>query len=287
MRTRNRRNAATGFVKFGTQLPNRRTRAGESNWKERFLRPVVHPATVPAYPICVWEASESKLQFESTSLGTAFFINEGGLFLTAAHVVQDLGKDAPLRILYPDLDARILIGLKPCQLAIHPTLDIAVGRVQVPSKVRLHINDLADGEMHTREPVQAFGYAHSLFIDHPAKSRLIGGSGLLGLAASVTHASHCGEVIEYCPQGVGFLKGQPLFQHTAETIGGQSGGPVFSAVDGFVYGITSRGCEEYGTAIDIRSILDWPIPFLKNWNIRGLGDFGFVLLHKRQSAPQD
>ena len=45
---------------------------------------------------------------------------------------------------------------------------------------------------------------------------------------------------------------------------------MFRLLDSFVYGITSSGSELYGTAIDIRAMLDWPIKFLGNNTIRRL-----------------
>jgi trypsin-like peptidase len=190
-------------------------------------------------------------------LGVAFFINEGGLFLTAAHVVKNhAGSDTPVKILYPDLTAKVIFTLRVSKLAIHPDLDVAIGLARVPLEVDLKRVVLGDGEIPVGESVRVFGYAHSSFVDQEGQSRLLGGSGLLGLTANIVCAFHLGEISDRFPQGVSELKGQSSFGHTAETLGGQSGGPVFSAVDDLVYGITSRGSVLYGLAVDIRAVLD-------------------------------
>jgi len=215
-------------------------------------------------------------------LGTAFFVNEGGLFVTAAHVVpQGMNSDPPLAILYPALNNTIFVTLRPRQLAVHPTLDVAIGLARVPQEVELQRLRCADDEMPAGEQMLAFGYSHSTFVDHEPQTQLLGGTGLWGLSAHIVNAFHCGQVSDYYPNGVGWLKGQPLFTHTAQTIGAQSGGPVFSVTDGLVYGISSRGSEGHGMAIDIRALLDWPIPFLGGLTLRYLSQWELITLEKR------
>jgi hypothetical protein len=36
-------------------------------------------------------------------------------------------------------------------------------------------------------------------------------------------------------------------------------------------------------AIDIRAVIDWPIPFLNNKSMRNFGDWELITLRKRQS----
>lgn len=80
---------------------------------------------------------------------------------------------------------------------------------------------------------------------------------------------YLGEVDQLHPNGFGLARG-PVYVHTAETTGGISGGPMLRLADSGVYGITSTGSVEYGTATDIRVILDWPIAFLDGRTIRQL-----------------
>lgn len=272
-----------GFVELGAARRSERT--ADPNWRQVFPGPVVHSDThPPAYPICPWEGSHTELRFNYDTLGVAFFINEGGLFLTAAHVVQDhVGSNTPLKVLYPDLAAKLIYPLRVSRLAIHPNLDVAVGFVKVPIEVTLQRVALGDGGIPLGASVRVFGYAHSSFVDLEAESRLLGGSGLPGLTAKIVYAFHLGEVTDHFPKGAGELKGQPSFAHTAETLGGQSGGPVFCEADDLVYGITSRGTALYGLAIDIRALLDWNIPLLGGRTIRHLSEWGLVSLRRART----
>jgi len=200
MKMRKRNMASRGFVKFGGR--HRGLQTGDPNWRQRFPGPVVHSVTLsPAYPTCPWESSESELHFSADTLGVAFFINEGGLFLTAAHVVRDhAGSDTPLKILYPDLIAKVIFTLRVSKLAIHPDLDVAIGLARVPLEVDLQRIVLGDGEIPVGESVRVFGYAHSSFVDQEGQSRPLGGSGLLGLTANIVCAFHLREIPDRSPR---------------------------------------------------------------------------------------
>ena len=242
----------------------------------KFTRPAfLAPSHPPAYPICPWERTEVGLGIDTGVLGTAFFVSEMGLFLTAAHVVEEyLAEPTPLRILYVDIPAQKLMPVKPDLLAVHPVLDVAIGLAGVPDALTLQRFVLGDGEMAPGDRVLSFGFSHTdatdLECDRPGA--------LPGLSLEMWPAFHEGAVDGFYPDGFGLAKGQPVYVHSAETLGALSGGPVLSGKDGLVYGVTCSGCEEYGTATDLRAILDWPIPFLEGKTLRNLAAGGLVSL---------
>ncbi len=128
-----------------------------------FTRPAYRaPTHPPAYPICPWERTEAGIGIDTSVLGTAFFVSEMGLFITAAHVVEKyVAEPTPLRVLYVDLETKRLMPVKPDALAIHPTLDVAIGLAGVPEALDLKRFVLGDGEMAAGDPVLSFGFSHT------------------------------------------------------------------------------------------------------------------------------
>lgn len=228
------------------------------------FRTETHP---PVYPICPWRRTATSLDVDFDVLGTAFFISDdGGLFVTAKHVVDGyLGEPSMLRILHVDDPPTRMLELAVIALQAHPQWDLAIGRIRLPPQLSVQRLKLAEGQLPVGEPTCVFGYSRTIHADlEPERPH-----GLPGLHLSMDPMFYAGRIDAYHLDGFGLARG-PVYVHTAETLGGISGGPLLRLSDSAVYGVTSTGCEAYGTATDIRELLDWPITFLGNATIRQL-----------------
>ena len=225
----------------------------------------IHP---PVYPICPWhQTSEESVSIDTDVLGTAFFISDdAGIFITAKHVVVDyIDKAEMLRVIYVDDPPTRVRYLRLNALQIHGALDVAIGCVDVPDDVQLRHLILGDGQLAAGDHVSIFGFSNTKVAERPPSKA----GGLPGLRVDWNPRFYRGVIDGLHAEGFGLASG-PVYVHTAKTLGGISGGPMFRLLDSFVYGITSSGSELYGTATDLRAILDWPIMFLGNKTIRQL-----------------
>ena len=224
---------------------------------------------MPAYPICPWKHVPEGLLFDKGTVGTAFFVSEKGIFITAAHVVREyLEHDTPLRIMFVGFDPPKLYPVQPDHIVCHPTLDVAIGIVPVPTAIDLKRFVLADVEVPAGEAIGMYGFSHTEVLEIPPVA-----GDKPGLGLKFWPAFHQGHIDSYRTDGFGLARG-PVYVHTAETLGAASGGPVVHFASSMVCGVTSSGSEEYGTATDVRAILEWP--FLDGMTLRALADAGLV-----------
>ena len=236
------------------------------------------------------------------SFGTCFFVSTFGLFLTAAHVVtRDAPKSASdhFRIRTPGLEPaprralheRLVVmqfshnidvplryrrlGLERSSghgvaLAIHDRYDVAIGCVclgpgRVAGGIRVPALHLAEVEPAAGEPVTAYGFAG-------ARTGVIEPD---AIAIDLRPRPSSGELVQLEPSHpVG-----PVLVHSAIVQGGASGGPLLRTSDRAVLGVSTKGMrgasptsEEYQTsyAVDVRPVIDWPIPFLEGRTLRDL-----------------
>lgn len=228
-------------------------------------RPNTYP---PIYPICPWRlTSPDCLQIDTDVLGTAFFISDdGGIFVTAKHVVADyLDRADVLSVLHVDDPPTRHRALHVTALQVHPEFDVAIGQVDLPVDVVIQRLMLSEGELVAGEDVSIFGFAHTKVTERESTRE----GKHPGLHIEMDPKFYPGTIDALHPNGFGLARG-PVYVHTAETLGGISGGPMLRLLDSGVYGITSTGSAQYGTATDIRVILDWPITFLEGKTIRQL-----------------
>lgn len=204
-------------------------------------------------------------------LGTAFFINEEGLFITAGHVIDDYLKGNALKVFFMNPVEETWMPVAPTHIARHPVLDVAIGIVPVPSFVTLDRFVLGDSQLPTGERVLAFGYSGTQVEERPGTR-----SGLPGLALHFSPKFHEGELDAYYPKGFGLARDMPVLVHTAQILGAMSGGPLIRHADSAVYGVTCSGSDAYGTAVDVRSFLDWPISFFGNRSLRDAANAGRI-----------
>jgi hypothetical protein len=221
-----------------------------------------HP---PIYPICPWDLTEEALRVDTDVLGSAFFISDdGGVFITARHVVDSyLDQRNLLRVLHVDDPPTRVTALRVVALQAHPAFDVAIGQVQVPAGVFLQRLILREGELASGEPIAIFGFAGTTVGTlEPSEP-----GGFPHLRLDMNPQFYQGRIDAFHPHGFGLAR-DPVYLHTAETTGGISGGPLLRLADSGVYGITSTGSIAYGTAVDIRVILDWPVGFLGGRTLR-------------------
>lgn len=171
-------------------------------------------------------------------IGTSFFINGLGVFVTAKHVVQNEVSDTNMMFVVQNLSDHITVNRVVTNLCIHPTADIAVGLVgigrdpmtakEVPFAVAPNCR-LSFKEMRSGMPLMGFGYP---------KTKKIINANLTTLEFRGTWAQ--GTIDDYLPNGISNLKNR-CYQTNMIIESGCSGGPVFS--DGWVVGINSSSFE--------------------------------------------
>ena len=218
----------------------------------------------PCFPILPWiKRDDGLLEADVDLLGTAFFLNGVGLFMTARHLFAP--ETATERCIM------ILRGLRyvrapVVEVALHPEFDIAIGLAGVPAGcpipfLRAGAQDLAVGES-----VVSFGYSRTevkVFPDdaHPGQA----------LALNFRPRFYQGRIEAHHSERLGLCRG-PSYQHTIDEPGGLSGAPLIRPADSAVYGVFSSSMEgAYGISADIGSVLDWPIGFLQGNTLRSIG----------------
>jgi len=99
---RNRSKFPPSFVRLGAKRVDE-MKGNTSDWKNCFTGPVLHSTEPAGYPIFLWKGGPDELTIDYEIMGTAFFVAESGLFLTAAHVVERYrNAHSRLRIFYVD-----------------------------------------------------------------------------------------------------------------------------------------------------------------------------------------
>ena len=191
--------------------------------------------------------------------GSAFFVTmgeEGGLFLTAKHVVESHSQEKPfgLLIIDPSGDKPSFYASAVQRLALHPHFDAALGLVHLSSPVPSALWNVGRRRLQPGEPFVTFGFPST-------ELETFRHSDGTGLATNFHPAEVKGFIERFQDDEDRF---GPVYIHTTTLAGGISGGPLMSALDCKVYALNSRGfppdCE---MALSIVDLLDWEIPFLR------------------------
>lgn len=190
--------------------------------------------------------------------GTAFFITEDGFFLTAAHVVNTLSPVAPAIVVF------IFGGpgyvMMPVQfVAVHPMIDVAIGRVLVSDECRPSPMTLSTRRLCEGEPVAVLGYPRS------TAHHTINSEGRMMSSLSCTPDYFEGRVLGHHPTGISLARTAAYTTDIVppspeiKDLGGASGGPLVSSSSLHVHGLLCSAAESYSICTDIEQILDWSI----------------------------
>ncbi len=218
------------------------------------------------------------------SIGTGFFVTQNGVFITAAHVINEViangSAKAPLG-LFQFLDGCYV--LRPiAQSTIHPLFDLAIG-VASPMTHNVTGLPLANSLLTiSRNQVNVGSLTHTFAFP---ETRIEYGEKQI---VEFHPGYYEGIVTDYFPNGrdAVILPG-PCYQTSAVVRGGSSGGPVFNA-SGSVFGVNSTafGEDHLSFVSCITSILDLAIDGVlmpgesasRRVSIRELCDGGFVIV---------
>ncbi|KTD33835.1 hypothetical protein Lnau_2127 [Legionella nautarum] len=214
-------------------------------------------------PICQFELSKSEARIKKT-IGTAFFINDTGFFMTAKHVIKDAidnlkGDGGFIGLIVKGNEGKspdnFAVPIISYSLAENP-YDIAVGITNYKCETPLRIKDAEAGLW--REVI-TLGYPVTALVQKPNDFRV----NIRG------HKGYIQRLISLDDQAMS-LEGQehPNSFELNFTIGyGLSGSPliVYNAQEQIVVGVCvgskkteyRDSIEEYGIAQDIRPLLDW------------------------------
>lgn len=170
-------------------------------------------------------------------VGTAFFVNSSGLFITAKHVLFD-NKDNMFEMIFglQALSSGILVSRKIIHLCIHDKADIAIGRledkaydgnaIEVAFEPAPHFI-VSFNSLEPNDEIMAFGYPRvgKETIDTKTTFKIEG-------------IWSTGVIKEYCPAGASLIRHR-CYQTSMHIESGASGGPVFK--NNQVVGINSTG----------------------------------------------
>lgn len=197
------------------------------------------------FPILVFQKSIQKFK----CIGTSFFINGLGLFVTARHVFDDELSDGNMIFVMQNLSDHKTVNRVVTNLCIHPTADIVVGSVgiardpmsakEVPFEIAPNCR-LSFKPMENGTELMGFGYP---------KANEITNANLTTFEFRGRWAQ--GIIEDFHPAGLSRLKNR-CYQTNMIIDSGYSGGPVFK--DGWVVGINS-------TSFDV-SVDDAPVSFI-------------------------
>jgi S1-C subfamily serine protease len=210
------------------------------------------------FPIVVFQKNIQKFK----SIGTTFFINGLGVFVTARHVFNnELHKDNMIFVMQHLSDQRT-VNRVVTNLCIHPIADIAVGLVEI-----------------ARDPMTAKEVEYEIAPNcRLSFRRMENGTELIGFgypkANEITNANlttfefrgrwATGIVNDYYPDGISNLKNK-CYQTDMVIDSGCSGGPVFK--DGWVVGINSTSFDiglegsPLSFITPVEYLLDLQVPF--------------------------
>ena len=210
------------------------------------------------FPIVVFQKNFKKFK----SIGTAFFINGLGVFVTAKHVLDNELCHTNMIFVMQNLSDHRSVNRIITNLCIHPTADIVVGLVGEaldPLTAKIVPHEIAPNCRLSFKPMEngtelmGFGYP---------KANEISNDNLTTFEFRGRWAK--GVIYDYLPDGFARLKNK-CYQTDMLIDSGCSGGPVFK--DGWVVGINSTSFEvpSNDTPISfitpVNYLLDLQIPF--------------------------
>ena len=186
------------------------------------------------FPLISFDSKQAKFK----CIGTAFFFNSLGWFVTAKHVLfSNNSKMFEMIMGVQTLSTGVRVLRLITHLSIHPSADIAIGKLgvardgkalEVPHELAPTFS-LSFKKLEPNDKVIAFGY--------PRTTKNIEGTettfSLLGRWTE-------GEVKEFLPNGSTLLKNK-CYQTSMYIDTGASGGPVFK--NNIVVGINSTGWD--------------------------------------------
>ena len=196
-------------------------------------------------------------------VGTGFFINENGLFVSAKHVLlepfdQNSNQTHPIALLHLWPNYEYLIRhITWC--SSHNTADVAIGFVEpeaspvTNASLRNKVLTLTTSSPRIGETVVTYAYPKT-------RVEQIGSKQVLNLKP----AFYDGKLEEYLPNGEGLLKG-PCYRTNIFIHGGASGGPVVGKF-GRVFAINSasfNGAENTSCVSRIDEIIGLEVCNLK------------------------
>lgn len=242
-------------------------------------------AQTPAYPLLHWEPARGAGDAHSVDvedLGTAFFINPLGLFLTARHVVENASAETKPYSVFRIEGSRFdrLPILRPhgihYALQKHPVVDVAIGFVKTTRPLNVH--RLGTKRLPEGARVVTYGFSRTEVVTDVDPV-----TGLRRHGMNFRPRSYDGVVEDYVPSWPGSKgHGSPVYVTNVRTEGGISGGPVVNVEDGAVYGINCAsigGEPPCSWAVEVAAILDWPIDFVGGATLRELSQLEPPVVH--------
>lgn len=206
-------------------------------------------------------------------LGTGFFIQSGGGFITARHLLFG-NNDNPLHENIMAIDYRsheeFYFRKIDHYFFFEEKRDICIGMLQGPSSDpnKILLNEkltLRASKPVLNERIISLGYPLNKVIERDGE--LIGKFKL---------EKHDGKIIDHLPNGRD-ISGLPYecYQTSVRIESGASGGPVFDS-NGNIIGVNSRGFSWETNPVSwitpISEVLDIPIPYLENKSIREMAN---------------
>lgn len=228
-------------------------------------------------PVCLYSEGNGQATIKEL-MGSAFFLNTEGIFLTAGHVIQgaiERSAATDLRIgLCQKADRGTSAQSVMCQIVEHefapPPYDIAIGRSSTGSETLLRLDNV---DISVWQDVAAFGYPLSIVNTDANRFDI----GLRCHKGHIQRIVQAGE-IKISPNPAAFelsfsisrgLSGSPLFVHRnpKDVVIGVCIGSVRSEItDSEIVEVNDAGkqfresrlkIEEFGLAHDIRGLHTW------------------------------
>lgn len=170
-------------------------------------------------------------------IGTAFFVNSSGVFITAKHVLYD-SNDKMFEMIMgvQALSTGTIVSRQISHLCIHDTADITIGKFEDKAydgnAIEVEYEPpppfiLSFQPLELNDEIMSFGYPRVQKEAVDTKTTF-----------KFTGIWTSGIIKEYCPDG-GFLLRNRCYQTSMHIENGASGGPVFKK--SYVVGINSTG----------------------------------------------
>ncbi|WP_332737583.1 S1 family peptidase [Flavihumibacter sp.] len=200
-------------------------------------------------------------------VGTAFFINPNGWFVTAKHVLYDNNNNIFSMIMGVQTLSNKNLVLRPItHLSIHPQADIALGKLgqardekaQETDFEMAHIFKMSMKPLEINDKIAAYGYPRtSREFTHPHISFNFTGNWTTGLVQS------------FLPEGSPIVRNR-CYQTSMFIDSGSSGGPVFR--NNCVVGVNSSGMdlEEGSEPLSFITPIDFLLDLQAEENEQGL-----------------
>jgi hypothetical protein len=207
-------------------------------------------------------------------LGTGFFVNPAGWFITAKHVLCDRNDNGPRHILaVQTLKNGGQVVREVTHMSFHPSADIMVGKLEdkardiyaqpTPYEFAPHFN-LSFKKLDEGEDIIGYGY--------PKTVRSISGR---AYTFDFTGNWSRGSITEFLEDGSALLQNK-CYATTMRIDSGASGGPVFH--NNCVVGVNSSSWElpeedtplSYVTPVDLISDLLFPLNHERNISVQDL-----------------